>query len=40
MFVVGAFLDSSTVEHPAVNRRAVGSNPTRGASENSRAVTL
>ena len=26
------FLDSSTVEHPAVNRRVVGSNPTRGAT--------
>jgi hypothetical protein len=26
------FLDSSAVEHPAVNRRVVGSNPTRGAS--------
>ena len=26
------FLGSSTVEHPAVNRRVVGSNPTRGAS--------
>lgn len=25
------FLGSSTVEHPAVNRRVVGSNPTRGA---------
>ena len=24
------FLDSSAVEHPAVNRRVVGSNPTRG----------
>ena len=28
---VESFLDSSTVEHPAVNRRVVGSNPTRGA---------
>ncbi len=27
------FLDSSAVEHPAVNRRVVGSNPTRGAIE-------
>ena len=26
-----AFLDSSTVEHPAVNRRVAGSNPARGA---------
>lgn len=26
------FLDSSAVEHPAVNRQVVGSNPTRGAS--------
>ncbi len=26
------FLDSSTVEHPAVNRVVVGSNPTRGAN--------
>jgi hypothetical protein len=25
------FLSSSTVEHPAVNRRVVGSNPTSGA---------
>ena len=25
------FLVSSAVEHPAVNRRVVGSNPTRGA---------
>ena len=25
------FLDSSAAEHPAVNRRVVGSNPTRGA---------
>ena len=28
---VRTFLDSSAVEHPAVNRRVVGSNPTRGA---------
>ena len=28
---VKLFLDSSAVEHPAVNRRVVGSNPTRGA---------
>ena len=27
------FLDSSAVEHPAVNRRVVGSNPTRGAKK-------
>ena len=27
------FLGSSTAEHPAVNRRVVGSNPTRGAIE-------
>lgn len=26
------FLGSSAVEHPAVNRRVVGSNPTRGAN--------
>ncbi len=26
------FLDSSAVEHPAVNRRVAGSNPARGAS--------
>jgi hypothetical protein len=26
------FLDSSAVEHPTVNRRVVGSNPTRGAN--------
>ena len=25
------FLDSSMAEHPAVNRRVVGSSPTRGA---------
>ena len=28
------FLVSSAVEHPAVNRRVVGSNPTRGATKN------
>ena len=28
---VKIFLDSSTVEHSAVNRGVVGSNPTRGA---------
>ena len=27
------FLVSSAVEHPAVNRRVVGSNPTRGAKK-------
>ena len=27
------FLDSSAVEHSAVNRRVVGSNPTRGAKK-------
>ena len=27
---VGVILDSSAVEHSAVNRRVVGSNPTRG----------
>gem|GEM_PF-4937093 len=27
------FLDSSTVEHPAVNRRVAGSNPARGAKK-------
>ena len=32
------FRDSSTVEHPAVNRRVVGSNPTRGAIEFQRAA--
>ncbi len=26
------FLDSSAVEHSAVNRRVVGSNPTRGVT--------
>ena len=26
-------LDSSAVEHPAVNRRVVGSNPTRGVNK-------
>ena len=26
------FLDSSMVEHPAVNRRVVGSSPTRGVA--------
>jgi hypothetical protein len=35
MNFVEAILDSSTVEHPAVNRRVVGSNPTRGAMKNS-----
>ena len=30
-FDVLLFLDSSAVEHSAVNRRVVGSNPTRGA---------
>ena len=29
----GIILDSSAVEHSAVNRRVVGSNPTRGAKE-------
>ena len=29
--VISIFLDSSAAEHPAVNRRVVGSNPTRGA---------
>ena len=33
------FLDSSTVEHPAVNRRVVGSNPTRGVKPVSRGNT-
>ena len=28
--VILIFLDSSVVEHSAVNRRVVGSNPTRG----------
>ena len=32
MTVVETFLDSSTVEHPAVNRRVAGSNPARGAN--------
>ncbi len=27
-----SFLGSSTVEHPAVNRRVAGSNPARGAN--------
>ena len=27
------FLDSSAVEHSAVNRRVVGSNPTRGVKD-------
>ena len=31
IIIAKAFLDSSTVEHPAVNRVVVGSNPTRGA---------
>ena len=30
MFVLFIFLDSSMVEHSAVNRRVVGSSPTRG----------
>jgi hypothetical protein len=29
----GTFLDSSTVEQPAVNRWVTGSNPVRGASQ-------
>ena len=29
--LVQLFLGSSTVEHPAVNRQVVGSNPSRGA---------
>ena len=28
--IIKVFLDSSAVEHSAVNRRVVGSNPTRG----------
>ena|GEM_PF-4184831 len=32
IMVFAAFLDSSTVEHPAVNRRVAGSNPARGAN--------
>ena len=31
-------LDSSMVEHSAVNRRVVGSSPTRGVNELSRQV--
>ncbi len=31
--VTSTFLGSSTAEHSAVNRRVVGSNPTRGATE-------
>ena len=30
LFINKAFLDSSAAEHSAVNRRVVGSNPTRG----------
>ncbi len=30
VFKFQIFLDSSAAEHPAVNRRVVGSNPTRG----------
>ena len=33
-------LDSSTAEHPAVNRRVVGSNPTRGARHFRRPTIL
>ena len=33
-----AFLDSSAVEHSAVNRRVVGSNPTRGVRLHGQAV--
>ena len=32
------FRDSSMVEHSAVNRRVVGSNPTRGATREYSAV--
>ena len=34
------FLDSSVVEHSAVNRRVVGSNPTRGAKSFKRGSFL
>src|SRR5947209_1784752 len=30
--LISLFLGSSTVEHPAVNRRVAGSNPARGAT--------
>ena len=30
-FIISSFLDSSMVEHAAVNRGVVGSSPTRGA---------
>ncbi len=32
MLSIGLFLDSSMVEHSAVNRVVVGSSPTRGAT--------
>ena len=35
---VGVILDSSAVEHSAVNRRVVGSNPTRGVWRHSQVV--
>ena len=31
VYISGLFLDSSMVEHSAVNRGVVGSSPTRGA---------
>ena len=34
------FLDSSAVEHSAVNRRVVGSNPTRGVENCKRLLTV
>jgi hypothetical protein len=33
MFLLIKFRDSSMVEHAAVNRRVVGSSPTRGATQ-------
>ena len=34
----GTFLDSSMVEHSAVNRRVAGSSPARGASVKPRLI--
>ena len=34
------FLVSSAVEHPAVNRRVVGSNPTRGATKSLKSSAI
>jgi hypothetical protein len=40
MSLFAAFLGSSTVEHPAVNRSVAGSNPARGAKKQNLKVLL